>query len=158
MDPDIIDPVEDCPWRSPREILARYGYSPLSPAELDDRQLPGRLWELCYAAAARRFFFSDTNHLSDREVYSLLWKEWLDEPTADIPLEAETNTRVSLAEFDARGMTGEEIYLRYYVDESDRELWRSSEPDFVFPPREEPPFGRDRFLPVPPIPLEAHNG
>lgn len=30
--PDIIDPVEDCPWRTPREIFERYGYSPLPPA------------------------------------------------------------------------------------------------------------------------------
>jgi hypothetical protein len=91
--PEFIDPAEDCSWRSPREILARYAYSPLPPAELDDRQLPGRLWKLLYAAAARRFFFSLTDHLGDRELYTLLWGQWLDKPTADIPLEAETNTR-----------------------------------------------------------------
>jgi hypothetical protein len=70
--PDFIDPVEDCPWRTRREIFARYGYSPLPPSELNDRQLPGRLWELLYAAAARRFFLCSTNHLSDRELYELL--------------------------------------------------------------------------------------
>jgi hypothetical protein len=155
--PDFIDPLTDCPWRSPREILARYGYSPLPPAELEDRQLAGRLWELLYAAAGRRFFFSHTDHLSDRELYSMLWSRWLDEPTADIPLEAETNTRLSLAEFSAKGMTSDEIFLRYYADEADWDLWRSSEPDFAFPPHENPPYDRDRFLPVPPIPLEAHG-
>jgi hypothetical protein len=41
--PDFVDPAEDCPWRSPRQIFARYGYAPLPPSELDDRQLPGRL-------------------------------------------------------------------------------------------------------------------
>jgi hypothetical protein len=41
--PEIIDPVEDCPWRTPREILARFGYTPWAPVDLDDRQLPGRL-------------------------------------------------------------------------------------------------------------------
>lgn len=143
---------------TPRGILARYGYSPLPPDELDDRQLPGRLWELFYAAAARRFFFSHSNHLSDREVYSLLWERWLDEPTADIPLEAETNIGVILAEFAARGMTAEEISLRYYIDEKEQELWRAADPDFVFPPHEDPPYDRDRFLPEGPIPLEAHGG
>jgi len=44
--PEVFDPVEDCPWISPREILARYGYTPLPPGELADRQLPGPLWEL----------------------------------------------------------------------------------------------------------------
>ena len=100
--PDFVDPAEDCPWRSPREIFARYGYAPFAPSELDDRQLPGRLWEWLYAAAARRFFFCSTDHLSDRELYTLLWEKWLDEPTADIPPEAETNTTTIISEFNAR--------------------------------------------------------
>src|SRR5439155_298942 len=79
---EFCDPAEDCPWRSPREILARCGYEPLPPSALGDRQLPGRLWELLYAAAARRFFFCSTDHLSDRELYTLLWEQWLDEPKA----------------------------------------------------------------------------
>ena len=109
--PDFVDPAEDCPWRSRREIFAQYGYAPLPPSELDDRQLPGRLWEWLYAAAARRFFFWSTDHLSDREFYTLLWEQWLDEPTADIPLEAETNTTTIISEFNARGMTHEEMRL-----------------------------------------------
>jgi hypothetical protein len=156
--PEFIDPAEDCPWRSPREIFARYGYAPLPPSELDDRQLPGRLWELLYAAAARRFFFCSTDHLSDRDFYTLLWEQWLDEPTADIPPEAETNTTTIISEFSAGGITHEEIWLRYYADQSDQELWHSTEPDFVFPPHQDPPYDRDRFLPTPPIPLEAHAG
>ena len=155
---DFYDPVEDGPWRSPREILARYGYAPLPPAALDDRQLPGRLWELLYAAAARRFFFCSSNHLSDQELYTLLWEQWLDEPTADIPLEAQTNTTTIISEFNARGMTHEQIWLRYYADEADQKLLQSDDPDCVFPPHEDPPYDRDRFLPVPPIPLEAHAG
>lgn len=156
--PEFIDPAEDCPWRSPREILARYGYTPLAPSELDDRQLPGRLWELLYAAAARRFFFCSTDHLADRTLYILLWEKWLDEPTADIPPEAETNTTTIVSELNAPGMTSEEIWLRYYADHDDQELLRSTAPDCVFPPHEDPPYDRDRFLPTPPIPLEAHAG
>jgi hypothetical protein len=156
--PEFIDPAEDCPWRTRRDIFARHGYAPLPPSGLDDRQLPGRLWEWLYAAAARRFFVCSTDHLSDRELYTLLWEQWLDEPTADIPLEAETNTTTIISEFNVRGLTHEEIWLRYYADEADQRLWRSSDPDFVFPPHENPPYDRDRFLPTPPIPLEAHAG
>jgi len=156
--PDFIDPGEDCPWRSPRQILARYGFAPSPPSKLADRQLPGRLWEWLYAAAARRFFFSSTDHLSDRELYTLLWGQWFDHPTADIPLEAETNTTTIISEFNARGMTPEEIWLRYYADEADHALWHSTDPEFDFPPHEDPPYDRDRFLPVSPIPLEAHAG
>jgi hypothetical protein len=156
--PEVFDPAEDCPWLSRRKIFERYGYAPLPPSELDDRQLPGRLWEWLYAAAARRFFICSTDHLSDRELYTMLWEQWLDKPTADIPLEAETNTTTVVSEFDARGMTSEEIFLRYYADEDDHALWHSTDPDFVFPPHEDPPYDRDRLLPTPPIPFEAHAG
>jgi hypothetical protein len=156
--PEVFDPAEDCGRCSPREILARLGYLPLPPSELDDRQLPGRLWEWLYAAAARRLFFCGTNHLSNREFYTLLWEQWLDEPTADIPLEAETNTTTFISEFDVRGMTHEEIFLRFYADDDDLALWRSTDPGMIFPPHENPPYDRDRHLPTPPIPLEAHAG
>jgi len=88
----------------------------------------------------------------------LLWEKWLDEPTADIPPEAQTNTTTIISEFNARGMTHEEIYLRYYADEADQALWHSTDPELVFPPHQDPPYDRDRFLPIPPIPLEAHAG
>lgn len=154
-DPEVFDPAEDCAWRTPREILARHGYAPLAPTELSDRQLPGRLWELLYAAAARRFFFISTDHLSDRDFYILLWEQWLDEPTADIPPEAETNTTLIVSELNACGMTHEEIWLRFYADEADRVPLVPGE---IIPSHEDPPHNRDRFLPAPPIPLEAHSG
>lgn len=153
--PKVFDPAEDCGSCSPRAIFTRFGYATLPPAELDDRQLPGRLWELLYAAAARRFFFCFTNHLSDRDLYTLLWEQWLDEPTADIPLEAETNTTTFVSEFNAGGLTHEEIRLRYYAEEADRTPLAPGE---IVPPHEDPPFDRDRFLPTPPIPLEAQAG
>jgi hypothetical protein len=155
---EFVDPVDDCGWRTPREILARLGYEALPPGELTEQQLPGRLWELLYAAAARRFFFHQTDHLSDRELYTLLWTEWLDHATADIAPEAEMNTNLLLSEFPVRGLSSEEIFLRYFANEQDRHLWRSGEPDMAFPPHEQPPFDRDRFLPAAPIPLEAHLG
>jgi hypothetical protein len=154
-EPPIFDPAEDCPWRTPREIFARFGFAPQPPGELNDLQLPGRLWELLYAAAARRFFFHATDHLSDRGFYTLLWEQWLDEPTADIPLEAETNTTLIASELNANGMTHEEIWLRYYAAEADRVPLSPGE---IIPPHEDPPFDRDRHLPVPPLPLEAHAG
>jgi hypothetical protein len=150
--PTFIDPAEDCPMRTPREILARQGYTPPAPHELSERQLPGRLWELLYAAAARRLFFDFSDHLSDRQFYALLWEQWIDEPVADIPLEAETNTTLLVAELNAIGMTHEEIWLRYYADDRDRALMAPGE---AVPPHEHPPFNRDRFLPTPPIPLET---
>jgi len=151
--PEFLDPAEDCPWRSPREILARHGYTPPPLSELNDFQLKGRLWELLYAAAGRRLFFHATDHLSDWQLYRLLQEKWLDEPTADIPLDAETNTNTIISEFSADGLSSEEIFLRYYADDDDLELWQTTIADLHMPVREAPPFDRDRFLPVAPIPF-----
>src|SRR6266850_7150246 len=131
--PEFFDPAEDCEWRTPREILSRHDYAPLPPTDLDDCQLPGRLWELLYAAAARRFFFCFSDHLDDRQLYTLLWDQWLDEPAADIPLAAETNTTLFVSELNANGMTHEEIWLRYYAEEGDR---LALTPGEIIPPHE----------------------
>ena len=148
---DSIDPAEDCPWHSPRLIFARYGYAPLPPSELDDMQLSGRLWKLICAAAARRFFFCSTDHLDDRELYVLLWERWLDEPTADIPIEACTNTTTIIAEFNACRMTHEEIWLRYYASDEDRAQQLAEYPNDTIPLKERPPFNRDWRLPKGPF-------
>lgn len=150
--PEFFDPVDDCAWRSPREIFAREGYAPPPLDGLDPGQLRGRLWELLYAAAGRRQFFHATDHLSDRDFYQLLVNRWLDEPTADLPLAAKTNATTIISDYPAGGLSGSEIYQRYYADEDDFDLGPELLPDPELPPRVDPPFDRDRFLPVPPTP------
>ena len=83
--PEIMDPFDDCPQRTGREILRLQGYIPLPPAEVDDFQLRGRLWEFIYALAGRRFFLNCTNHLTERELYEWLYNDWLNEETSDVP-------------------------------------------------------------------------
>jgi hypothetical protein len=93
--------------------------------------------------------------LSDRQFYTRLWEQWLDELTADIPPDAETNTNLIVSELNASAMTHEEIWLRYYAEDADRIPFSPGE---IIPPHENPPYDRDRFLPTPPIPLEAPAG
>lgn len=147
---DLIDPFDDCPWCTPREILRRLGYEPLPPSAIDDFQIRGRLWELLYALAARRFYLYNTNHLSDRELYAWLYDDWLNEETADIPPEAEWNCRV--APNDSGCEEDSKIWLRYYADEDTRQEWAIDFPEDPLPPHEEPQFDRDRWLPDPPVP------
>jgi len=156
--PEFTDPVETYPRRTRREIFARYGYTPPPPSALNDRQVPGRLWELLYAAATRRFFICRTNHLSDRELYVVLCEQWFDKETADIPPEAETNTTTIVAQIGATAPPPEDMIWRYYIDEANGKLCRSADPELVLPPLENPPYDRDRFLPVPPVPREAQAG
>src|SRR6187402_2952665 len=117
----IMDPHDDAEWRLGRDILARLGFEPDSPESVDDAQMRGRLWELIYALASRRVYLSRTDHLSDRELYVWLHENWLNEMEADLPPEAEWNTRTS----PVSGCGTEEdriAGLRYYMDEEERLL------------------------------------
>jgi hypothetical protein len=90
MDEEFTWMSDDCPpevaaefWQS----VAAYEQAPLTthfrqleesgvelPAleSLDDRRLAVKLWEVVEALARLRVFLSQTDHLSDRELYTLL--------------------------------------------------------------------------------------
>ncbi len=143
--PSFLDPFDDAPWSTPREIFARLGFFPPSPEEIPESEVRGRLWELVHAMAARRFYLINTNHLSDLELLSYLHQEWLDESTADMPPESGWNCHIDVSE-----SAKEEVWLRYYADEVDRVDWKSTHPDADMPEHEDPPHERDDWLPVPP--------
>jgi hypothetical protein len=145
---DFRDPFEDCQWLPARDLFRRLGFTPLAPAEVDDFQLRGRLWELIYALAGRRFYLHHTNHLSDRELYTWLHDNWLPEQVADIEPEAEWNCHIDVTESD----TGKDpsIWLRYFANDEEREDWLAQFPADVLPAHEDPAYDRDRFLPGPP--------
>lgn len=143
--PDPTDPFEDAPWTTPREIFARLGYFPPDPEAVDEQSMRGCLAELIHAMAARRYFLLNTNHLSDAELYHFLHDEWLDEPTADIDPEAGWNCHVDVSETD-----DQQIWLRYYASDFDRDEWAREHPEEKLPLQQEPAFDRDDWLPVPP--------
>lgn len=150
-DPDEIDfleAFENAPLVAPRDILAREGYRPLPPGRISAGALTGRLWELLYALAARRFFFHFTDHLSDAELYRFL-DGWLDEPEPDIPLEAEMNCRVDCSD----SASGGDLWLKFYADDEMREKIQRDCPDEPMPAKAPRPFDRDRFMPEPPNPF-----
>ena len=154
--PDWLEAHENAPPITGRELLRRAGFEAPPPEAVDDVQLRGRLWELTYALAARRIFLHNTNHLSDRDLYVWLHDDWLAGETLDIPFEAEWNCNV-----DILGRCTDEdtaIFLRYYSGDEERARWAADFPADKLPPREKPPFDRDRFLPAspePPQPPEA---
>jgi hypothetical protein len=130
----------------PFEVLARDGFSLPPPEELDDAALPGRLQELVAELARRRLFLERTNHLSDRELYSWLWKHSLREELMGFGLP------FGNCHLDVLGGCSEEdliTAMRYYADAEERARWAAQFPDFPMPPREKPPFARDPHLPRP---------
>jgi hypothetical protein len=77
-----------------------------------------KLWEVIRALLSRNIVLANTDHLSDRELYTLLWNETLREesvisPTNTLHLDM---TRTGIDD-------GMPIYLRYYASEEQREMY-----------------------------------
>lgn len=126
------------------ELLKRGVYMP-EPEELNDEQLHEKLWEVINELAKMRVFLDNTNHLSDRELYSQLLKNTLQEWTQDLPPELEMNCHIDVC---SSGIDDyKDVYYKYYADEEERKSWKNEEPDYEMPEHEDPAFDRDRFLP-----------
>ena len=55
-----------------------------------------KLWEIIDQLARRRVFLSQTDHLSDRELYALLWSDILHEDTKDVPVDESSACHIDL--------------------------------------------------------------
>jgi hypothetical protein len=141
---------EQAPWTTHFQELVDAGIELLAPESMDDEQLAAKLSEVIEALAGMRVFLSQTDHLSDRELYTLLWSDTLQESVKDMPLDESSAWHIDLLSGDGEEDT--RLYMKYYADEETRQRWLADFPDDEVPPHEEPPFNRDRHLP------RAHGG
>lgn len=138
-------------WTSARKELGQEGVSLPAPAELSDAELPAKLAEIFTRLAAGRTFFLHTNHLSDRELYEHLQTELLDEEFMDMRADSPSGDGVYIIDLVGSGSEEDTLtYFRYYAEPRDRQSWQKDFPDDKLPPREQPPYDRDRLLPQPP--------
>ena len=130
--------------------LAEQGIELPAPEELDDATLSAKLWEAIRGLAKRSVYISQTDHLSDRELYEELWHDSLREITADFPPNSGWNCHLDL--LGSGSDEDNELYLKYYADEEWREQWHKDWPTDVIPPHLDPPYDRDSKLPKSPQP------
>lgn len=97
-----------------------------------------------------RVFLSQTDHLSDRELYTLLWGDTLREPVKNMPRDESSAWHIDL--LSGGGEEETRLYMKYYADEGALRRWPADFPDDEVPPHEEPPYEHDRHLP------QAHSG
>jgi hypothetical protein len=136
---------EQAPWTTYWQLLEEADVKLTAPETMDDGQLTTKLWEVIEGLARKRIFLSQTNHLSDRELYTLLWRDVLREAIKDLPLDESSAWHIDLAETGSEENTY--LYMKYYADEETRQRWLIDFPEDRIPPHEEPPHDRDRYLP-----------
>lgn len=118
-----------CDWFEPRLELPR-------PEALDDEQLHDMLWDTIQKLYDKRIVLEFTDHLSDRQLYCLIYRDILPSP------EKKIDNSNSYLHWDCADQGGDpETWLRYYASEEDRRGWSESE-DEPLPPTEPPPYPR----------------
>jgi hypothetical protein len=142
-----LDACESGPWTTGFQLLTDAGVHLPEPESLDDEALTSKLWEVIRELAKMRVFLSETDHLSDRQLYTRLWGRMLREDVPLVPMPADAASHLSVL----GGWSNEDnsVYLKYYADEEWRDRWRVEFPRDIIPAHEDPPFDRDRHLPQP---------
>jgi hypothetical protein len=128
----------------PIDVLRAKGITIPDEATLDDESLHTKLWEVINGMASIGMYVDSTDHMSDRELYRYLVTDALCEETI-LPAEG-SGGGWHVSPIGSGSEEDNDIYLRYYAGDDMREHWLR---DFgePIPPREKPPWDRDRLLP-----------
>jgi hypothetical protein len=125
-------------WFEPELRLPR-------PELLSDKDLHHILNEVIRKLYLKRIVLDFTDHLSDRELYRLIFRDIL--PAREKKLDYPSN----YLHWDCTGVGGDsEVWLRYYATDAEREDWAESYRQ-PLPPREPLPFPRQ-------LPREPNGG
>jgi hypothetical protein len=142
----VVD-YEEAPWTTHFQQLEDAGVSLPPPDSLNDEELTAKLWDTIQKLALLHVFIEQTDHLSDRELYTHLWSDALREETKAMPLVAGSAYHIQL--LSSGSEEDNQLYLKYYADDDWRRQWHEEWPDDPIPAHVDPPYDRDRLLPKP---------
>lgn len=122
--------VPICQWFTPELQLP-------PPEKLDDLELHQLLWETIHKLFEARIVLDFTDHLNDRELYRLIYRDIL--PSHEKKIDSPDN----YVHWDCAdvGNGDPDIWLRYYATEQDRADWADDLPS-PLPEHEDPPYPR----------------
>ncbi len=109
---------------------------PPRPVTLGDQDLHTILWDVIHKLYEKRIVLDFTDHLSDRELYCLVYRDIL--PSREKKIDLGTN----YLHWDCSYTDGDPVvWLRYYATEEEREAWVASYRQ-PLPRRSNPPYPR----------------
>ena len=121
--------LEISKWFSPELTLPH-------PDKLDDATLHHKLWTTIDRLYEKRIVLDFTDHLTDRQLYTLIFRDILPSP------EKKIDNSSTYLHWDCSEAGGDEsVWLRFYASDADREAW-SEETHGALPPKELPPYPR----------------
>lgn len=138
-----------------KELLARDGVQLPPPDEMDDDELSLKLIEVIHTLDGHHFYLENTNHLSDRQLYTELWEDGLNESEPLVPPEFNMNYHLDMVGSGSEPHL--QLWLTYYADEEARLRWKNNYPELEIPPHQDPLYDRDRHLPKPPEPPNPYD-
>ena len=106
------------------------------PDTLDDAALRQHLWDAIHKLYDKRIVLDFTDHLADRELYRVIYRDILPSPEKKIDAPA------NYLHWDCADIGGDpQVWLRYYASEKERSDWAE---DFEgpMPESEQPPYPR----------------
>ena len=130
------------------DLLARDGFCIQDPEWNDGDAVHQKLWQLIHKLADLHIYLNNTDHLSDRELFTHLKDEFLTDPFVDGHLPGAN----SFLHIDLIGHGSEKdltYFLKYYADEDERREISEEYPDLVLPEPAKHPHNRDKSLPQP---------
>lgn len=108
-----------------------------APESLDDARLHDVLWDTVQKLYDQRIVLDFTDHLSDRQLYTLIYRDIL--PAYEKRIEQASH----YLHWDCADAGGDaEIWLRYYASDEERRTWAETFDDLP-PPPEPPPYPRN---------------
>jgi hypothetical protein len=108
-----------------------------SPDKLADGEVHDVLWDTIHKLFDMRVVLDFTDHLTDRDLYCLIWRDILPSP------EKKIDNSSGYLHWDCSDSSGDgQLWLRYYASPEEREQW-ADDLGADLPPHEEPPHRRD---------------
>jgi hypothetical protein len=126
-----------------RERLSDAGIFLTDPDELADNDLTQQMWDVIQALVTLHIIPINTDHLSDRQVYSYLWHIVRNGETV-MP---DFFSRGWYIDFTGQGERGLDVYVKYYASDDERRDYQSRFPHHPIPDHCEPPYDRDHLIP-----------